>query len=346
MIMKQPLHRRAFIKNTSLATLGLVCAKPLSTFNHQAVKRIGVIGLDTGHSVAFTRLLNDENADAVFAGYRVVAAYPHGSRDIETSLKMIPGNTENIKKLGVQITGSIEELLSMSDVVLLETNDGRLHLEQALQVMKAGKPLFIDKPVAASLADAISIFEAASHYNIPVFSSSSLRFMESARQVMNGKIGKVVGADVYSPAIIEKTHPDLFWYGVHGVETLYTIMGTGCKTVSRFHTELSDIVVGNWPGNRIGTFRGIRNSKTGYGGTAFGETGIATIGPFEGYRPLLVQIIEFFRTGKSPVSAEETLEIFAFMEAAEESKRKNGAAISLASTLQKARKQSKKNRSL
>lgn len=306
------------------------------------VKRIGIIGLDTSHSVEFTKLLNDPDVAEDLKGFSVVAAYPFGSRDIEVSVNMIAPNTEKIKALGVEIVDSIQELLSRVDFVLLESNDGRVHLEQALEVFKAGKPVFIDKPVAASLADAISIFEAAKHYQVPVFTSSSLRFMESAQEVVRGKIGKVNGADVYSPARVEKTHPDLFWYGVHGVETLFTIMGKGCKWVTRTANNDFDIVVGTWEGERLGTFRGLRRGKNGYGGTAFGDDGIAVIGPFSGYRSLVVQIAKFFRTGIPPVSAEETLEIFAFMEAADESKRHGGKRISLADVMKKSSRSARK----
>ena len=67
--------------------------------------------------------------------------------------------------------------------------------------------MFIDKPIAASLPDAIAIFEAANHNNIPVFSSSSLRYISGVQEIARGSIGKVLGADTYSPATIEKTHP-------------------------------------------------------------------------------------------------------------------------------------------
>lgn len=296
----------------------------------QAGKKIGMIGLDTSHCIAFTEALNTPEADPAFAGYRVVAAYPHGSRDIESSVSRIPGYTRQIRELGVAITGSIEELLEKVDVVMLETNDGRRHLEQAIPVFEAGKRLFIDKPIAASLEDAVAIFEASGKYDVPVFSSSSLRYTGKAGEIAGGKlIGKVLGADTYSPAKIEKTHPDLFWYGVHGAEMLFTVMGTGCKSVSRVHTDDTDVVVGVWEDGRIGTFRGTRSGKSGYGGFAFGENGNSEIGPYEGYEPLLKEIIAFFETGTPPVSPEETLEIVRFLEAAEESKRQNGAAVNM-----------------
>lgn len=346
--MEEHLNRRHFLKTSVVAGMGLGLAGPTfaTAGSHQAKQlKAGIIGLDTSHSIAFTKVLNDANAEADVAGVRVIAAYPHGSKDIESSVKRIPEYTEEIKQLGVEIVGSIDELLEKVDVVFLETNDGRRHLEQAMPVFKAGKPMFIDKPVAASLSDAIAIFEAAQQYKVPVFSASSLRYMQSAQDIRQGKtVGKVLGADAYSPSHLEKTHPDLFWYGVHGVETLFTVMGTGCQQVSRTQTEDTELVVGTWKDGRIGTFRGMRSGKAGYGGTAFGEEGIAPIGPYDGYRPLLVEIVKFFQTGKAPVAPEETLEIFAFMEAADESKRKGGATVSLENVMMKARKASVKNR--
>ena len=338
------MERRTFIKSSTLAGAGIM-ASGLSFGNTnrnsvQQGKRVGIIGLDTSHATAFTKAFNQENASPDFAGYKVVAAYPQGSKDIESSTKRVPGYIEEVKKYGVEIVNSIAELLKKVDVVLLETNDGRPHLEQAIPVFKAGKTVFIDKPIAGSLTDAFAIFQAAKEYKTPVFSSSSLRYMSNMDDIVKNKsIGKVLGADAFSPCSLEPTHPDLFWYGVHGVEALYTVMGTGCQTLTRVHTPDTDIVVGVWEGNRMGTFRGIRTGRSGYGGHAFGEKGIKTLGDYNGYDPLLKEIVKFFQTGISPVTPEETLEIFTFMEAADESKRRGGASVSLAEVAQKAKAQ-------
>ncbi|QDU27977.1 Oxidoreductase family, NAD-binding Rossmann fold [Anatilimnocola aggregata] len=299
--------------------------------------KAGIIGLDTSHVMAFAKELNNPKAMEDVAHCRVVAAYPQGSADIESSASRIPGYTKSIQELGVEIVGSVEDLVKRVDCVLLETNDGRPHLEQALVAFKAGKPTFIDKPVAGSLADAVAIFQAAKKYNAPVFSCSSLRFAKGAQEIRNGAIGDVQGCDAYSPCSLEKTHPDLFWYGIHGVETLFTVMGPGCESVSRLSTPDCDLVAGVWNGGRIGTFRGIRSKGgTGYGGTAFGSKGIREIGKFDGYRPLAVEIVKFFRGGPAPISAEETIQIYAFMEAADESKRQGGKPVSIDAVMKKA----------
>jgi len=343
--MEKQIKRRDFIKTAAAGTLTIGIAGKAVTGSNvmpQNSKRVGIIGLDTSHSIAFTKALNDPSAGSQFDGYKIAAAYPKGSNDIKSSVDRIPGYTEDVKKMGVEIVGSIDELLKKVDFILLETNDGRLHLEQAIPVMKAGKRMFIDKPVAASLIDAIAIFTASEFYKVPVFSASSLRYISGAKEITNGAVGKVTGASVYSPATLEKTHPDLFWYGIHGVETLFTIMGTGCKTVSRAFTPDTDVVTGIWQDNRIGTMRGIRSGRSGYGGMVFGEKEIKVLGSYAGYNPLLVEIVKFFNTGIPPVKPEETLEIFTFMAAAEESKFKNGAPVSTDKIFARAKKKASK----
>jgi hypothetical protein len=253
----------------------------------------------------------------------------------------VPGYTKGVKEKGVEIVDSIEALLPKVDVVFLETNDGRPHLEQIIPVLKAGKPVFVDKPVAASLTDAVAIYEAARRYEVPVFSASSLRWSEGAQKVRSGAVGKVKSAETFSPATLEATHPDLYWYGIHGVELLFTAMGPGCESVRRVEsTRTRDIVAGEWEGGRNGTFEGYRVRRPGqaYGGTAVGENGeTVELGPYKGYQPLLVDIVRFFRTGEPPVSEQETLEIYAFMTAADESKQRDGAPVTLESVLEKAR---------
>lgn len=337
--MKNILPRRDFVKTAMAGAIGLGITRdiPEQTGSVPVGKRVGIIGLDTSHAPAFTNALNNAAAGPEFGSYKVVAAYPHGSREIKSSYERIPGYIEDVKKQGVEIASSIDELLAKVDFVLLETNDGRLHLEQALIVMKAGKRMFIDKPVAASLEDALAIFKASEYYKVPVFSSSSIRYISGTKEISEGSIGKVLGADIYSPATLEKTHPDLFWYGIHGVETLFTVMGPGCTTVGRTNTENFEKVTGVWSDGRIGSFRGIRSGRSGYGGTVFGEKGISVLGSYSGYNPLLVKIIDFFNTGVAPVTPAETIEIFTFMAAAEESKLKKGRVVNMEEVLEKAR---------
>ena len=316
-------------KFTPFLALCLCLTLPLS-----AQQRIGIIGLDTSHSTAFTKLMNTQ--DPATRRFEVVAAYPWGSSVIESAYSRIPKYTEDVRQYGVKITDSIAELLEMVDCVLLETNDGHLHLEQAAEVFKAGKKIYIDKPLGATLAEAIAIYTLAERYGATFFSSSAVRFTPLNQEIRTGKYGRIIGADCYSPHHPEPTHPDFGYYGLHGVEELYTVMGTGCEAVSRVHTETGDVVTGRWSDGRIGTFRAIIKGPSIYGGTAFTEKEAIKTGGYTGYQPLVDAILRFFETGVCPIEKEETLEIFAFMEASNRSLELGGKTVSLRQVRQEA----------
>jgi len=302
--------------------------------------KIGVIGLSV-HSAAYTEIINSGTSSPEFNDCRVVSIFhPEGNPDVEFSEKQLQSFTDTIKGQGVEFAGSLKELVKKVDAVMLLTNDGRPHLKEIIPVLKAGKPVYVDKPLAATLRDVLAIFKVARKHNVPMFSCSPLRFVKEALDIREGKVvGKVLGANTYGPAPLQKSHVDLFWDGIHAVESLYTVMGgTGCKMVTRTFTDDADVVTGNWADGRIGIFRGIRKGKSGFGGTAFGDKGIASIGGFGGYRPLVVAITEFFRSQRSPVSDEETIEIYAFMEAADESKRLGGIPVNLSDILMRTKK--------
>jgi len=289
--------------------------------------RIGIIGCDTSHVTAFTEVLNNPEAKGHIPGGKVVAAYKGGSPDLPSSMERIDSYCQTLReKYGVKFYDSVEALCSNVDVVLLESVDGRPHLAQVKPVLKAGKPVFVDKPMAASLRDTIEMFRLAQAANVPIFSSSGLRFSKANQALRQGSIGKVTYAETYGPCELEPHHPDLFWYGVHGVEALFTVMGPGCETVQRSTTTNGAIeVTGTWSDGRKGVFRADKS----FHGLARGEKGEAPAGTFDGYQPLVEAIMKFFQTGVAPVQPEETVEIIAFMEAADLSKAQGGAPVKL-----------------
>lgn len=320
-----------------LITLLAACATSLRAAD--GLIKVGIIGLDA-HAVPWTQIIQGPKAQPPATDLRIVAAYPAFSADIPFSSTNIQKNIDTLRKLGVEICGSIEEMLPKVDAVLLLSIDGRPHLQQARAVFKTRKPLFVDKPVASSLAEIIQLFREAEASGTPCFSNSSLRYSPSiAGLARDPKLGRVLGCLAYSNnTSILPGHPDLFYYGIHGCEILFTIMGPGCQTVSRVKSETADLVTGTWKDGRLGTFRGILQGRVGFGALVFGEKGIATTDKFEGYEPLLVEIVKFFKTGKPPFSVEHTLEIYAFLEGADESARLGGKPVALQDVLARARK--------
>lgn len=296
--------------------------------------RIGMIGLDTSHVTAFTQLINDAADPRHVPGGKVVAAFKGGSPDLDSSWSRVEGYTKELReKWGVEIVDSIETLCAKVDAVMLESVDGRPHLEQVKPVLRAGKPVFIDKPVAGSLRDAMEIYRLAREHGVPCFSSSSLRYYPGLVALKQTEVGELKGAISTGPCSLEPHHPDLFWYGVHPAEALYTVMGTGCERVVRTSTPDTDVVTGVWPGGKVGTLVGIRNAAAPYRVTLFGAKRVVDQQEGGDYAPLIREVMKFFQTGVAPVSAEETIELFAFMEAADESKRHGGAPVRLADVL-------------
>jgi hypothetical protein len=319
---------------TAMGTVGLLVAA--FAWGEEPL-RIGMIGLDTSHVIAFTRLLNDTNQSNHVPGGRVVAAFKGGSPDLESSWTRVDGYTRELEeKFSVQIVESIEELCQRVDAVMLESVDGRPHLDQARPVIQARKPLFIDKPMAGSLADVVEIFRLAARQQVPVFSSSSYRFYESLQKVKQTDVGAVRAVISYGPAHLEAHHPDLFWYGVHPTEALFAILGAGCESVVRTTSVDTDVVSGVWSGGRVGTLMGLRGGPTPHRVIVFGSEAVAQQEGSGDYAPLVREIIRFFRTGVAPVSPRETLELFGFMEAADESKRLGGKPVRISEVLERA----------
>lgn len=296
--------------------------------------RLGMIGLDTSHVIAFTSYLNNPKNNT---GCRVVAGFPGGSPDFKASASRVEGYTKQLREqYGLEIVDSIEDLCTKVDGILLESVDGRPHLEQARIVIAAGKPMWVDKPVADDLTDVIELFRLAKENNVPCWSSSAMRYEEVVAGARNNEeLGKIIACDVFGTSSWAELHPSLYLYGIHAVEPLFTVMGTGCETVRRIKTDLGDMVVGQWKGGRIGTFRDLRGGKSDFKTIIYGSEGMVT-GASSGYTPLLVEMVRFFKTGKPPVTAEETIEIYAFMSAADESHAQGGIAISIAETIAKA----------
>ena len=294
--------------------------------------RVGIIGLDTSHTVRFAELLNDPGRKDHVSGAVIVAAFKGGSPTIAESADRIERFTQEVTtKYNVKLVPTIADLVQQVDAVMLLSVDGRQHLDQVRPVFAAKKRVFIDKPLAGSMKDAREILRLSRQAGVPFFSCSSERYAKAFQDLKHdATIGQIEGAFTFGPSPIETYVPDLFWYGIHSVEALYELMGPGCERVARVHTDGEDSVVGTWKDGRIGEIRGLRSSPRQYGAVVFGAKRIAVSGTPDGsYRPVVQEIVQFFQTGQAPVNPEESLEVLEFMEAADRSKERNGAPVAL-----------------
>ncbi|MBI3866422.1 MAG: hypothetical protein HY290_31465 [Planctomycetia bacterium] len=327
--------------------------------------RIGILGFDNYQAVEYVQFFNNPKAEGDFAGLRVVAAYPVTSAEYPESAEL----TEKWKKqmLGlyqsatdpkdnappVQMVGSIDELLKLCDAVMIWSLDGRRHLEQATAVLKARKRLFIGRPLAAVPADAIAIMKLAEAMKVPCWSCSQHRYSPGFFGMRNHpEVGQVLGCDVYGGYDVKATAADQFTRSLHSIETMYTIMGAGCVRVSCTSSPTVESITAVWVDGRVATYRGIKTGAVKYSATVFGDKGVSTAGiyghgvpvkgivptddKYMGYGGLAIELAKFFKGGEVPVKPSETLEIFALLQAAEESRAQNGAVVPLKNLLEPA----------
>lgn len=317
--------------------------------------RVGVLGIDNYQSLAFTQVWHkppEDNPDA--CGLKVVAAWRGGSPDIKETLVDVGRWEPRLIEYGVSMEDSIDAVLKKCDAVMIMTIDGRAHLKLAEHALKAHKPTYIGRPMAASLEDVIAIFDLAEKYDTPIFSCSQHRYSPGFIGMRNHpEVGEVIGCNVFGGCPTVEHHPDLFWHAVHSIETLYTIMRPGAVTVTRARTDDAELITGVWKDGRIGSYRGIRRGALKYSATVFGDKGVAPAGiygypapvkgvvpksRYKGYENVATEIAKFYKTGKLPIEPSETIEMFGFMEAAHESHRRGGVPVRIDEVVTKARK--------
>lgn len=318
--------------------------------------RVGILGVDNYQSVAYTQLFNDPKAAGDLAGLKVVAAYPSTpSNDIPESVDSLPKWKEALSKYGVKMVSSVDELLANCDVVMIMSLDGRRHLAEATAVLKAGKRLYIGRPIAANFSDAVAIIRLSEQTKTPCWTSSQHRFSPGFIGMKNHpEVGNVLGCEMYGGCPTVPHHSELYWHALHSIETIYSIMGPGCVSVSCVSTPVAESITGIWSDGRVATYRGIKKGAVKYSGTVFGEKGVSVAGiyghgvpvkgivptndKYMGYEGIAIEIAKFFKGGAVPVSTNETMEILAFMEAAHESKSKNGANVQISEMMKRAQK--------
>ena len=294
--------------------------------------KVGMIGLDTSHVSAFVQLLNDPSNEFHVPGVRIVKAFPGGSAKFSLSANRVEGFTNELKEAGIEIVDSLEALAGL-DAYFLESVDGDQHLEQFKVLANFGKPVYIDKPLACSYAEAKEIVELAKAKNVPLMSCSSIRYALGINDLKKEEDTEIFACQAFGPMNLLDDYRDYFWYGIHSTEIVFAMLGKGCESVQVIPSKHADLLLGKWADGKVGSILGNRNGVWEFGCTITTNThqrqAIASAAiPY--YSMMLKEIVPFFQTGKSPLDIEETLDIIAFLEAASRSRAANGAEIKIA----------------
>jgi len=312
-------------------------AKHIDSYaNTMTPLRIGLIGLDTSHVSAFTRLLNDESDPHHNPRGRVTVAWPGGSPDFPLSIDRVDGFTRELRdERGVEILDSPEAVARACDIVFITAVDGRTHLDLVRRIAPARRPIFVDKPFALELSAAREMLRVAAEHEVPLMSCSSLRYAEHLQQELHGGRDDIFGVDVFGPMAEEPTQPGLFWYGCHSVEMMVCAMGPGCAEVRCVRNEENDALVATWRDGRVTTLRGARGGHGKFGVVLHRKDRAVFLDPYAGppfYLSMLDAILGSLPEGRSAVPHEEMLEIVAIMEAANQSRDAGGIPVTVEAT--------------
>ena len=281
--------------------------------------KLGMVDFDTSHVVQFSKRLNKKGigAEQFVDGAEVILGCPGTSK---MSPERIPGFTKTVsEECGVKLVDKPEQMIGKVDGVLIESVDGSVHLERARPFLEAGVPTFIDKPFACSVRDAEALAALAAKKNVPLFSSSSLRFASEVVAVKNAQaeLGPPIAVDVYGCQGKNPHNPGWFNYGVHSAEILITLLGTGFKDARYSASGSAEHCTSVWQGDCLGSITLTAKGDYPFGFTYIGEkaTRAHRVNADYIYRELLKAIVEFFKSGKPPMSIEETLGIVRYLEA-------------------------------
>jgi predicted dehydrogenase len=287
--------------------------------------RIGLIGLDSSHCLRFAEQLNDPKAIGYVPGGKVVVAFPGGSSDWELSFSRVDGFTKTLEdSFGIEMVDSPEEVAKRCDLIMITSVDGRVHREQLERIVHFGKPVFVDKPLAISWEDARLMMELSLSTGVRWFSSSVWRYTSDLVKVVGERESRSnddpMDVSLTGPWPLEPGRHGRFYYGIHSVEIMYSILGTGCLSVNSHREGNVESISGIWPNGRRGVISCDHGEQRNFSGAiaSVDETfPFTTIDTAEDrYAGLLRDLISFGRGGDAPVSQEETVEEVAFLEAA------------------------------
>lgn len=286
---------------------------------------IGMIGTDSSHTVAFTRILNNQAHPFHVAGGKITRVVRYWSDDFALSCSREERFSTQLSNDFQLPFAELSQIGEHCDAFMLEAADGRKHLELFKQLIAWSKPIFIDKPLAIGYEAASEIIQLAKRHNIPIMSSSALRYshvlQEQLSSIDKQQIKKVT---VKCPLIIEPTQSRYYWYGIHGVEMLYSILGSGCTDIHAAITEYADILTGIWGDGTIGELICVHDTAQPFEVIVHTEEDEILISlsdeahqiPY--YASMLEEVISFFTHKTSPIAYDEMLEVIWFIDKAEQ----------------------------
>ncbi|MDD9986614.1 MAG: Gfo/Idh/MocA family oxidoreductase [Spirochaetaceae bacterium] len=287
--------------------------------------RIGIIGLDSSHTIEFTRRFQAPDCPPE---QRVAGVTVTRCMRFETPFQDragLDGRQRELEGWGVEVTEDFDTAVAGADAVLIEINDPGLHLQYVRRCAGLGVPLFLDKPLAQDLAAGLEIARLAAEHDLRICSASSLRFAAGLQDAC-AALPAPRHVTTFGPINRAAAGSSIVWYGVHAVEMLVRAIGRGAITVATHRWGEDAILVVDYADGRTGVVELFVGS--GYGGVLRGGKDVVpyTVDQAGIYTAMLSELVPFLAGGASPVPLEDAVEVIAILDAAERSSQAGGAA--------------------
>jgi hypothetical protein len=293
------------------------------------IMNVAIIGLDTSHSVELPKRMQaaDCPANEKIEGLRAISClrFPSPFQTEEGQ----DGRQKTLEGWGVKVTRNFDEAVANCDAIMIEINDPAMHVDYFKKCAVLGKPMFLDKPIADTLAHGKKIVSIMQEKNLRVFSASSLRFVTALANACQ-EMPSPIFTSVYGPLGAAAAGSSIVWYGVHAFEMLQRAMGRGAESVRVIKDGAGVVAVVKYPNNRRGIVE-LNDAAYAYGGVLRTKDKSVpyVVDMSMAYTLLMKEIIAFFHGGSAPVDmATDTLEIMALLEAAQKSAN-NGREIKI-----------------
>ena len=282
---------------------------------------IGIVGSDNSHALAYSSLLNLEQ----IAGDDARATCIWGQEADRTK--------EVAEKAHIdRIVATPEDMIGQVDAVMVEDRHGGLHAAHALPFLERGIPVFVDKPLALTLADCGKIIATANANDTWITSFSSLRTCASTEALARhaGEIGEIRSGQFAGPCDFESEYGGAYFYGTHTVEIAIRLLGEDIRAVRATREGKLAVLDVIWDHGALGTITYLGDAEYHFHATLFGTGGMTSgevIADHDGYRTALGIVLNALERGERPLDDRQLVRPVAVMHAMEQSLARNSAMI-------------------
>ncbi|TCC50701.1 hypothetical protein E0H75_10980 [Kribbella capetownensis] len=272
--------------------------------------RIGIIGTENSHVDHIIDYLNVERR----AGETRVVALCGGASERNEKLRVI-GQLE-------RLVDAPTDLLGLVDAVIITDRHGGLHRDHAVPFLAEGLPVFVDKPLACSEADARAIVAAAREHDALLTSSSAVRWVPDTDALAEQAVSLGAPQTVITtgPADPGSEYGGIYFYGIHPVDVALRLApgAVGEVSVEQF---ADTIVAGADVGGVRVVVQFVRPSSDGrvpFHGLVVGRHGLAAreliLGPSY-VEPGLRAFLEMVETRRPPIDYDDLVRPMQFLDA-------------------------------